>query len=76
MDPQETWRLLLEAHAEQRLDDAAEHAEHLLAWLSIDGFAPRVVSELSAESPLHGIMATAVCDALIAQVDYALVDES
>ncbi len=42
MDPQETWRMLLDAWFYRKWDDVLELSEALLLWLEKDGFAPQV----------------------------------
>jgi len=42
MDPDATFRLMLEAFAENSFDNAAESARALLKWLRVGGFPPTV----------------------------------
>ncbi len=42
MDPQQTWRLLLDAWFHRNWDDVVELSEALLNWLEKEGFAPQV----------------------------------
>lgn len=40
MDPDATFQLLLDAIADDRHEDIAEHAEDLYTWMTRGGFAP------------------------------------
>ena len=42
MDPQETWKTLLEAYQRNEWSVVEERAEALLAWLARGGFPPRL----------------------------------
>lgn len=50
MDPQETWKTLLEAYQRNDWSVVEETAETLLTWLARGGFPPRLdrLDELSA----------------------------
>ncbi len=41
MDPDETFNAMLEAQRLGLVDEASEHARHLLEWLNKGGFAPQ-----------------------------------
>lgn len=47
MDPDATLELMLSAYQESNWDEAAKHAEAILAWLRGGGFAPTVTVGLS-----------------------------
>ncbi len=51
MDPQATWKMLLEARDNRDWPAAQEAAQTLLEWLDRGGFPPRIVScwELSVD---------------------------
>lgn len=42
MDPQATWKTLLDAYQASEWADVEESAQALLAWLDRDGFPPRL----------------------------------
>ena len=41
MDPNETWKQMLDAYSQSNWDEAVELAEALLAWLRRGGFPPK-----------------------------------
>ena len=47
MDPRATMAALLEALAEQNMEEAAEHAENLAAWIKRGGFVPLELSVIA-----------------------------
>lgn len=44
MDPDATFQLLLDAIADDRHEDIAEHAEDLYTWMTRGGFAPTITT--------------------------------
>lgn len=58
MDPQETWRAMIQSLIEGDEDAATEHADSLLEWLDRGGFAPKVLIDFGQatsdpESPVR-----------------------
>ena len=52
MDPNETWKALLEAYRTSDWEQAIELAEALLQWLRIDGFPPSTTIGTPSEASM------------------------
>ena len=61
MDPQETWRMLLDAWFYRNWDDVLDLSEALLNWLGKDGFAPQVQLRKQLGQDLNRVIVTATC---------------
>jgi len=62
MDPQETWRMLLDAWFYRNWDDVLELSEALLNWLEKDGFAPQVESPRELGPELNRLLVRTACE--------------
>jgi len=59
MDPQETWRMLLDAWFYRNWDVVVELSEALLNWFGKDGFAPQVQLRKQLGQDLNRVIVTA-----------------
>lgn len=53
MDPTSTFNAMLEAYANNELDEAREHARNLLQWLQKGGFPPRTFVSSQADKAIE-----------------------
>jgi hypothetical protein len=65
MDPEATYRDLLEAIAEGDMEGAANHASDLAQWLRRGGFAPVVDQRLVGFPHLQRVLAVSLCKAVL-----------
>ena len=64
MDPEATYRELLEALVEGDMEVAANHASNLAQWLRRGGFAPVVDQRLVGFPHLQRVLAESLCKAV------------
>ena len=62
MDPQATWRELIEAWLEGNWQAVSEFSEALLDWLSKDGFPPETMGAMRLGADWNRSIAVAVCE--------------
>ena len=72
MDPQETWRMLLEAWFNRNWDDVVELSEALLNWIGKDGFAPCVEHARELGPDLNRLLVRTACDFLLKRANVVL----
>lgn len=65
MDPEATYRELLDAIAENDREVAMEHASNLLRWLAAGGFAPVVEPRVVGVPYLQTVLAESLCRAVL-----------
>jgi hypothetical protein len=65
MDPEATYRELLEAIAQGDREAAVHHAGNLAGWLRRGGFAPVVDQRLAGFPRLQTVLAKALCRAVL-----------
>ena len=64
MDPQTTWRMLLDSWSFRHWEDVIEQSEDLLNWLNKDGFTPRI-EHLQQHGPdLNRLLVKTTCEFL------------
>ena len=62
MDPQETWRMLLDAWVMREWEEVDELAEALLNWLDRQGFPPSVAHPKELGADLNRAIVRAACE--------------
>ena len=62
MDPQETWRSLLDAWANRNWDEVRELSDDLLVWLNRSGFPPEILSPRKMGTEFNWAVARAACE--------------
>lgn len=66
MDPQATWKELLEHYNHKQFEEALAAAENLHQWLQRGGFSPTVTEQINAGDELHRVIARAVVQHVLA----------
>jgi hypothetical protein len=61
MDPNSTWRDLIDSYRQRDWEEASLLAEALLRWLDLGGFPPVTTDALPADDAWHHVVARAVC---------------
>jgi 5,10-methenyltetrahydromethanopterin hydrogenase len=69
MDPQATWKLLLDTYADGDRHEAREAAENLLAWLERGGFPPQVLPDRPMDDAWNQTIARAACQIVMRRWD-------
>ncbi|MCA9148127.1 MAG: hypothetical protein KDA92_02445 [Planctomycetales bacterium] len=70
MDPQTTWRRLIDAYAIRDLETATTAAEDLNAWLTRGGFPPQVLPEpWRMDERWNRTLAQAACRFILSQCE-------
>lgn len=65
MDPEATYRELLESLADGDMEVAANHASNLAQWLRRGGFPPVVDQRLVGFPQLQRVLAESLCKAVL-----------
>lgn len=65
MDPEATYRDLLDAIAESDRDSAVDRASDLAGWLAAEGFPPVVDQRLAGFPRLQAVLAMSLCRAVL-----------
>lgn len=76
MDPEATYRELLDAISEGDNGAAVEHAGNLAGWLRRGGFPPVVDSRMAEFPCLQRVLAESLCQALLEQTSLSLFTRS
>jgi len=76
MDPEATYRELLDALMTGDREVAKEHAGNLARWLSRGGFAPVVDHRLAGLPRLQTVLAESLCRAVLGPTFHSLVTRS
>jgi hypothetical protein len=68
MDPDQTFRDLLEALKERRWDDVEANAKNLLLWLRKGGFPPHTLGDEALGHEWHRAVTEFVCYDVLSEV--------
>ncbi len=74
MDPQETWRRLLDAWVDNDWEEAEELATALLSWLERGGFPPDVLCPTELGVEFNAALAHAACSLTLRRANSVLAE--